>query len=1008
MDPASLSVAAGAVLASIDWKRLGQALATDAANKSVKALLGRLGSNDRERAAKKAIELFIHEFLSELEDKTALTSSLPGYQDQLKRLIESAAEDIAIWLQPDTRDVDLSSVEHMWNGLGLVPLPQDFDWTLVAKSYGRAIRTYIKSDPALRGVLDTSLRERQIQLQERSVELLTRIAGREIGLDLPGYRKYLLSKCATVQLSSIQASTSRRQSVELLSIFIPQSAREAIPVRDISPTLLRQLRQEGQIAHELSEFERARFRWDYERSTISPVLDTLARRRQVVILGDPGAGKTSLLKFMAMRWATQEPACDDAGTMPVWIDLKEYAQERTGLVKYFETGRTVYGLDASQVEKRLNEGTAALYLDALDEIFDGPTRRSVIEEIAAVAARYDRAQVLVTSRILGYDADRLSSAGFAHVTLEDFDQAQVSEFLTRWYGVAEEDSRERLRLGRKLVQATQESRVLGDLASNPLLLTVMAILNRDQDLPRDRIALYAQMSRLMLHDWDASRSLPVEILAWQEKAELLRVLAGIMQQDTGLSENLIDRARLVDLCRTFLSNLGVRGHYEKAISLIKELTERNFVLSYAGADRFSFVHRTFLEYFCASWIVDLYDKRTLTLLQIREDVYGKHWKDESWHEVLLLVAGMVDEKSVENIIQFLMDQDGSDAETANLMLAAGCFGEVRNRGAIRGVEEVLWERFVTEVVRYDAPPGQARKKPYQLIPIRERAARLIASVWGSTRGGVWLRVAAIADPDPLLRTAAMDALVRGRKEDPETLQIVKKLAHSDADLSTQSAAVRAFAREWKSDQEALPLIRSLACADRDRPTFVQRTAIGELARCWPDDPETFPLLKALAQPGSNYYVRAAALEELARGWGKDPEIYSMLIRVIRSDENSYVRRFAIYALAENWKNDPDTLIILKDVARSDKDQDVALPAAGGLIRCWKTNAEALIVAREFISSDLDEEVRALMVGELARRWKDDPETLPTLKNLIRSDPSERVRMSAAYAFVQGWMSDVLF
>ena len=78
---------AAAVLGLVDWKKVAQAVATDAAGKGAKGLLGRLKPDEREKAARKAIELFAEQFLGELEDKADLSSAIPGYHDQLKRLI---------------------------------------------------------------------------------------------------------------------------------------------------------------------------------------------------------------------------------------------------------------------------------------------------------------------------------------------------------------------------------------------------------------------------------------------------------------------------------------------------------------------------------------------------------------------------------------------------------------------------------------------------------------------------------------------------------------------------------------------------------------------------------------------------------------------------------------------------------------------------------------------------------------------------------------------------------
>jgi hypothetical protein len=489
MDPVTIS----AVIALVDWKKVFKGLAADAASKGAKSLLERFKPDDREKIAKRAIELFIEEFLTELEDKTPLSAAIPGYHDQLGRLIEQAAPDITACVQPETKDIDLGPVERMWSGLKLDALPEDFDWALLAKNYGRDIRKLVKSDPTLRERLNTALLEEQTELQEKSADLLARMAGPDPGFDLTGYRDYLRKKCALLQLSAMHTSTYDRR-VNLWSVFVPQSARESAPVRDLPRELLRRLRKEGHLEqeHEEEEEDAKQLRQLYQNSPVSAILDILTRNRLAVVLGDPGSGKTSLLKFLVMRWANQESQTEDP--WPVWIDLKEYVQDRRGFLRYCESGCTVFGLDSGQLEKRLRNGSAALYLDGLDEVFDGPTRGLVVEEIAAFGARYGEAPVIVTSRIIGYQPDPLRNAGFVHATLEDFGDAQVSEFLRKWHDASGDDAKDRSRLQSQLERALRDSRAVRELAGNPLLLTMMAILNRNQELPRDRVELYARQA----------------------------------------------------------------------------------------------------------------------------------------------------------------------------------------------------------------------------------------------------------------------------------------------------------------------------------------------------------------------------------------------------------------------------------------------------------------------------------------------------------------------------------
>ncbi|MEH2161956.1 MAG: hypothetical protein V7K38_13145 [Nostoc sp.] len=73
----------------------------------------------------------------------------------------------------------------------------------------------------------------------------------------------------------------------------------------------------------------------------------------------------------------------------------------------------------------------------------------------------------------------------------------------------------------------------------------------------------------------------------------------------------------------------------------------------------AFLHRKFLEYFCASEIVRQFEKeRSISIEDLKTEVFGKHWQDETWHEVLRLFAGMIEPKFVGEILDYLMVQDG--------------------------------------------------------------------------------------------------------------------------------------------------------------------------------------------------------------------------------------------------------------------------------------------------------------------------------------------------------------
>jgi predicted NACHT family NTPase len=993
MAPATVSVSVAAlnIIKLIDWKKIAEGFATDTVRDRAKSVLRRIEPTEQEKATKLTCSLFAHEFLTELEDKTPFTSAIPGYQDQLKRLIEHAAPDIAECMQPDTKDIDLAPIARMWSGLGLDPLPDGFDWNLVATNFARAIRKHVKNDPELRSQLT-------VALQQQQSDDIARMAGPATGFHLTEYRNFLRQKCAALQLAVMHTSTYQYdRRINLGNVFVEQSARESVPVREMPRELARRLRQEGQLTLDPDEREVSESRERSETSSVRLIFEILQRERRVVVLGDPGSGKTSLLKYLMLRWVEQ-----DSGPLPLWVELKEYVRDRKGLLKYLEAGFTTFGLGAAEIVKRLESGNAALYLDGLDEIFEGPTRGSIIEEISAFLARYPQTPVVVTSRLVGYEPDRLRSAGFAHATIEEFDDTQVRTFLERWHIVAEEDAKERVRLQAQLERALGDSRAIRDLAGNPLLLTMMTILNRNQDLPRDRVELYREASRVLLHEWDSSRSLPVDTFGRQEKEGLLRELAGSMQKgEAGLAGNLVERSQLRSEFQKYLTGLGVKEPFERSQELIHTLTERNFILCYAGADRFAFVHRTFLEYFCASWFVEQV-RQTLSL-DMGKEVFERHWPDETWHEVLRLIAGMVTENQAEELILLLMAQDGRRHKQANLMLAAGCLTEVRNRRALQTADEALRRRFVDEVIFYEPPyhywPAEAEE---ETGPTRRKAVSLFAFVWRDRQAMVSLQSAARDYGDRIVRRAAVQELTRGWKDDPVTFPMLKDRARSD-EWSIRQTAVQELARGWKDDPDTLLLLKDRARSDEHQQ--VRGTAVKELARGWKDDPETLPWLKDRARSDEHWAVRQVALEQLARGWKDDPETLPWLKDRVRSDDSEYIRVTAVQELARGWKDDPETLRLLKDCTRSDEHPAIREAAAQELARGWRDDPETLPLLKERARSGEDLFERQAAVLELARGWKDDPETLPLLKERARSGENPFAMQAAVLELARGWKDD---
>jgi predicted NACHT family NTPase len=517
----------------------------------------------------------------------------------------------------------------------------------------------------------------------------------------------------------------------------------------------------------------------------------------------------------------------------------------------------------------------------------------------------------VTSRIIGYKPQRLRDAQFRHFMLQDLESDQIQDFIYRWHELTFTDEADKARKRERFQQAINTSSAIGELAGNPLLLTMMAILNRNQELPRDRPELYNQASRLLLHQWDVEQKLlenpRVDSVAidYKDKQAMLRQIAYHMQAaDQGLAGNLIRGEDLEKILTSYLKSIEVSQARTVARLLIEQLRSRNFILCFMGADSYAFVHRTFLEYFCACEFVERFGKRGLegglTLEELKTEVFGKHWQDESWHEVVRLIVGMIDTSFAGQIIDYLMVVDGETGKFINLLLAAECLSEVRNQFEIA--------ETATKLLNYLKHISLGRYKGLN-GGIYYRIISVIATIW---------------------------------KEDIETLPWLKACTQFTENWLVQRTAIYCLAQGWKDDLDTLPIIKT--CVQSDDYWAVRCTVVQILAEGWKDELDTLPFLKSCALSDDNGYVRGRAVRELARGWKDEPWMFDFLCdRALndpferKEDREDNPRQLALEIIIKQYPDHPQTLPLCKDRAENDLDEQVREFAKTKLAELEKDN-----------------------------------------------------------------------
>ncbi|MDG4772709.1 HEAT repeat domain-containing protein [Solwaraspora sp. WMMD792] len=788
----------------------------------------------------------------------------------------------------------------------------------------------------------------------------------------------------------------------------------------------------------------------YRAKPRQPVFDVLVEpeRRLTVLLGNPGAGKSTVARYLALQLADSQADPRLAPLrecLPIVVEVRMYAAIRAegkcanflGYLGYrYEAG--VFALHPQALDDHLAAGAPTVVIfDGLDEIFDGRRRQEVAEQIAAFSTQFSTVRVIVTSRILEYTSRAhgnvrrtLANAGFAHFTLQDLDLGQIRTFLTRWFiGVLGQDARDAAQRSAGLMRDITGSRPLRELAGNPMLLTILAIINRHQALPRDRWKLYHHAADVLVEHWEVSRDLvPGEVAQFdaEDKQELLRRLAFEMQTgNIGQSGGYIARE---DLVQVFVEYLVERYEHDRATAhqtagrMIDQLRERNFILSLYGSHMYGFVHRTFLEFFAAAAILDKFRHERAWSFERVKEVFGQHWPEASWREVLRLLAGELSEADNGELIDQLARTNGDWLVTENaplpwnLALAVQCLSQVRRIGRVPAAEHLLrrlvilleqcaplLETDLEEALPGLRPPRDAITAAAVLIEDEILpAAAVIGPAWPGreaylswyVRRGRWI-------DDAVAGHAARLASFLARPADQLPTRQGEAIA-AQGDVRIANAALQGLAEAADREQATgaaasagrTALDELVTAATGDGRAVVRLTAVEALGR--------FAALRRVrdvlvdrTRNDPYAYVRLAAVQHLGAELDAEPSLLPVLLGCA-SDARHVVRAAVVRLLAALTEPGDRVEQALFDRCELDTQADVLLLAAPPLLARSPLAVALRGVLAHRAEHAPDAAIRAAAIKLLAREV--DPVSQPDLfLRRITTDADATVVRAAAQA-----------
>ena len=382
-----------------------------------------------------------------------------------------------------------------------------------------------------------------------------------------------------------------------------------------------------------------------------------------VLLGDPGSGKSTFVNFLALcltghalnpdspeNWMAKLEAQGWAQgeKWPIVVTLRDLAQDISDETE--ASASAIYQHIKRQLDKwqlhtafaplcrAIDEGRALLLFDGLDEV-PGERREWMRTAVGDFIERvHPDNRILVTCRILSYANPDWQIPGLAQETIAPFSPEQIENFIQAWYRalrtLRELDAHEADERVNELVNGLQHPH-LQEIASNPMLLTVMAVVhNHSGTLPRESARLYEECVRLLMQRWRPydARTL-LETLDVRED-DLYRMLWEIAYD---AHKNQAEREGAADIAETdilLIARKRLKDDTKLADEFCRYVEKTAGLLIGRGYDAkgwrvYTFPHRTFQEYLAGCYIAaDRFSRHAPKLAT-----------QPGWREALLLATG---------------------------------------------------------------------------------------------------------------------------------------------------------------------------------------------------------------------------------------------------------------------------------------------------------------------------------------------------------------------------------
>lgn len=418
-----------------------------------------------------------------------------------------------------------------------------------------------------------------------------------------------------------------------------------------------------------------------------PLLTLLQKNDGLILLGGPGSGKTTWLKYLAHQLASGHgPQLGLGNRLPLVLSLSAYATALESgdlpLSQFLADFYHLLGFDEpldGLFQTALADGSALLLLDGLDEITNPAQRHLVSSRLLDLFTiqRQNGNKFVITSRAATYQATPMLADGLLECSVVPLDRRQIEQFVRQWTAVLTQQNNEELAITQqnRLLSLLAQNRAVQELAAIPLLCTILLLLQRQGTiLPQKRVALYDVYLHTLLHHWQTARSLNRPLDSPFTPEQLLQLLAplALWMHQTSPQRSLVPTGALRRQLIGLLAAQNDPAPEANAAALLQALQTVTGLLIAPTPDSLGFLHLTFQEYAAALALANLAEAADVAPLLA---AIQARLTDTGWHEVILLTLGILAQvqfrPDVANQIVAQLLAGASPAEAGETVLLLG-------------------------------------------------------------------------------------------------------------------------------------------------------------------------------------------------------------------------------------------------------------------------------------------------------------------------------------------------